>query len=281
MALPNFLGIGAARSGTTWLSDQLRNHPNIFLPDIKSVHYFDKYYSLGIDWYEEYFPTDNLSKTYKAIGEFTPYYLYDSDCPKRIHDSFPHCNLITILRNPIDRAYSDYGLAVRRGIRISFEDYIMTEEFVLGKGFYGEQIQRYLEYFSKSNILVLIYEKVFENPLIALNSIGKFLSVDPDLFSLNSMGKKVNQSFQPRYPVIVSLAWEFRTFLEKPGFEWLIAPIKKLHLSRFITNIGSKELIPSLSLNERKDLLSIYEPDIKYLERLMDIDLSIWRNITV
>jgi hypothetical protein len=81
MDLPNFLGLGAQRAGSSWLYKLLQTHPDIYLPErCKEVHYFDRYYYRGIKWYKNFFHTHN---SYKYTGEITPIYLYNTSVPEK------------------------------------------------------------------------------------------------------------------------------------------------------------------------------------------------------
>ena len=101
--LPNFLCIGAQRAGTTWLYDLLASHPEVYVPSRrKEVHYFDWYYDRGLSWYTRFFPPQGEVARYRAVGEVTPDYLYDSTCPKHISETLPSVKLIAILCNPVD-----------------------------------------------------------------------------------------------------------------------------------------------------------------------------------
>ena len=124
MSLPNFMCIGASKSGTTSLYDILKQHSDIFLPSFKEPHFFDipLVYQNGIEWYKKtYFQS---VKNEKCIGDFTPTYLFDEHAPERIlNDLGVNMKFIIILRNPVDRAYSHY-LHSKRDLHehLSFED---------------------------------------------------------------------------------------------------------------------------------------------------------------
>src|SRR4051794_13012479 len=109
MSLPNFLVVGAQRSGTTIFHQILLTHSEIYVPSRrKEIHFFDRYFDRGLNWYKSYFPPENAAARYSAIGEVTPDYLAIPEVPARIHATLPNCRLIFILRNPIERAYSWY-----------------------------------------------------------------------------------------------------------------------------------------------------------------------------
>ena len=108
MSLPNFMCLGAAKSGTTTLYDILRQHPDLYIPSFKEPHFFDipENYKNGIKWYEKtYFKNANQ----KIVADFTPSYFFDEEAPKRIFESLGgELKFVVILRNPLDRAYSHY-----------------------------------------------------------------------------------------------------------------------------------------------------------------------------
>jgi len=180
MSLPNFMCIGAAKSGTTTLYDILKKHPEIFIPAFKEPHFFDipENYNNGIEWYEKnYFR--NINK--KIIADFTPSYFFEKQAPERIfNDLGKDIKFVILLRHPVDRAYSHYLHSVRdKNEDIGFEEAIRKEDnridkFIKNKdylsylrnsyyhqGLYGEMIERYLQYFSLDNFLFIHFENEF------------------------------------------------------------------------------------------------------------------------
>ncbi|MGD8869483.1 MAG: sulfotransferase, partial [Gemmatimonadales bacterium] len=139
MTLPNFLGIGAPRAGTTWLNTLLASHPDVFTPTVRDeINFFDYYYERGVEWYETLFPEPESAVRYRAIGEITPQYLECEECPERIFTLLPDSKLIVMLRHPVARAYSQYGLYVqRRNYKGSFEDFVAAKPRSLERGFYS------------------------------------------------------------------------------------------------------------------------------------------------
>jgi len=193
MTLPNFLGIGAQRAGTTWLHAQLRSHPAIYLPTRrKELHFFDRYYDRGAAWYKSCFPPSMEDSPYRWFGEITPMYLFDPRVPARIKEHLPRCLFVVILRNPSDRAYSQYGHHVQNmGENRSFEDFLEQEEEVFARGLYCRQLKRYLALFPVDNFLVLIFEEVMKDPAEALSRIADFLDLDVEGFDQRLLGNKM------------------------------------------------------------------------------------------
>ena len=102
--LPDFLIIGAQKCGTSSMFAYLNQHPQMKLPDVKEIHFFDLNYSNGLDWYTSHFPPASLSHR-MVTGEASPYYLFHPHVPERVRLHCPDVKLVVMLRNPVDRAY--------------------------------------------------------------------------------------------------------------------------------------------------------------------------------
>jgi len=135
--LPDFLIIGAAKSGTTTLHGWLSEHPFVMPAAEKEIHFFDYEYDRGVDWYRSHFPTkaaaDAFAKEHGRpflTGEASPSYISHQWAPARVAKTLPHVRLIVILRNPVDRAYSQFQMSRREGEEPfeSFADALAAEE---------------------------------------------------------------------------------------------------------------------------------------------------------
>ena len=203
--LPSFIIVGAVRCGTTSLYYNICEHSCILPASYDEIGYFDSNYELGINWYKSMFPTkfkkENIkSKTGICItGEDTPFYFWDKKAIQRIKKDIPKVKLIILLRNPVDRAYSNYHLGVRLGSEsLTFEESIKKEIKLLeknkdidsdnidkflrprsyiAKGLYYHQIKDWFKEFSKEQILVLSTENLAKNPKQTLNKIFDFLGL--------------------------------------------------------------------------------------------------------
>ena len=131
--LPDFVVIGSTKSGTTSLHYYLIQHPNIISE--RNVHFFEYMQTNSIEWYRAHFPTKaykNFKKIIRKekliVGEQTATYIFHPLIPKRVHATIPNAKLIVVLRNPVDRAFSNYQHQVREGIeKRTFEDAIKSE----------------------------------------------------------------------------------------------------------------------------------------------------------
>ena len=191
----SFLICGAQKSGTTALAAYLRQHPGVFLPKAKELHFFD-------DETQDWPKPDLLSlhKHFKAAnadqlwGEATPISLYWDPAPERIWRYNPTMRLIVILRNPIERAYSHWSMEHQRGNdHLSFTLALEQEETrcrkalplqhrvfsYVDRGFYSAQLRRLWRFFGKEQVLVLKQEELRRNPQTCLERIWQHLRIDP------------------------------------------------------------------------------------------------------
>lgn len=192
----DFIIVGAQRSGTTSLSLNISKHPDIFInnnkdPKISEVHFFDINWKKGVSWYKKELKF-NKNKN-KVIGEKTPNLAYLSQTHSYMQSINPFLKLIFIIRNPVERAYSNWKLNIKNGSEkmpftkaISYElKYLKNQnktfhtsfKHYISKGFYYEQLKNLLKWFPKDNILVLISEKVKLNMNKEYNKVFNFLNL--------------------------------------------------------------------------------------------------------
>lgn len=189
MKFPEFICVGAQKSGTTTLHVLLDRHPKVFLPANKEVHYFDLNYHKGSEWYSNHFA---LAKTSQICGEITPLYLFHQHAAGRIRSLMPKIKIIILLRNPVNRTISHIFHAQKRGYEpFDIEKSIDAEEERLASGNilsmqrhsyvsrsrYMNQLLRYEEHFKSNQLLILKSEDLFEKPDQAWIKIMQFLNL--------------------------------------------------------------------------------------------------------
>jgi len=274
MTLPTFLGIGVPRAGTTWLHELLSGHPDIYLPTKrKEVRFFDRHHELGLAWYEGFFCPPEEAWKYKAIGEISPQYLYCEECPGRISAVLPTAKLLVMLRHPVDRAYSNYGFVVqRRNYTESFEEFLATRPNAVAMGFYSRHLSRYLRHFDASQILPVVFEHAVAKGDETRRVLGDFLGVSADGFPA-SLGK-VNASTVPKHGWAASVAVRTGRKLRRKHLESVVDLGARLGGRRLLAKGNA---LPRLDPQVKKDVSRLYEGEFEELERLMHIDLSVWR----
>jgi hypothetical protein len=185
-AMPDFLIIGAKKCGTTFLYDLMSRHPYVELAAKKELHYFDIFFEEeGIDWYRRSFPGPRWKYGRRIItGEATPY-LDNSRVPRRMAKVLPQARLIALLRDPVQRAYSDYQQVRRKGREpLAFEEAIEAEKRqkkvrrgYLARGVYVDHLLRWSRFFAEEQMLVLKSEDFFEHTQETLERVLEFLDL--------------------------------------------------------------------------------------------------------
>lgn len=206
--LPTFLIIGAQRSGTTSLFYYLSRHRDIHGPvREKGVHYFDTAYGRSERWYRSHFPRrralERAGRPY-AVGEASPYYLFHPEIPARVAALMPDVRVIAILRDPVERTISHHQHEVARGHEhlplaeaLAAEDQRLAGEVeklaadpthvsdahmhhsYVGRSLYADQIERWLDHVSRSQLLLLRTEDLQRRPDETLRRATDHLGVDP------------------------------------------------------------------------------------------------------
>lgn len=210
-ALPDFIVIGAQKSGTTALYDYLSQHPACVPALKKETHFFDVHHARGLGWYRAYFPlkrdmqrVSDAHGTRAITGEATPYYLFHPHVRQRIHAVLPGVKLIVLLRNPVDRAYSHYQHQVQRGREpLAFEQAIDEEinrtardraamqsdphanpsrvrhYSYLARGVYADQLAQWLGYFPRERLFVASTEDLRADTAGVFGRVLEFLGLPP------------------------------------------------------------------------------------------------------
>ena len=198
--LPDFLVIGSKRCGTTSLYEYLGQHPCIKKSSHDHIGFFDDNFHLGMGFYKSFFPTifEKMFFEFKngklLTNDVTSSYIQNSQTATKIFQTLPNTKIIAILRNPIDRAYSEYNLDLRANPDIqSFETIIQNEidnmgnknddeviknKHYLKKGIYFDQLKPWFKLFPKKNILILSTEKFGKDTNNIFNIIFEFLNLE-------------------------------------------------------------------------------------------------------
>ena len=219
--LPNFIIIGTVRSGSTSLYYNICEHPSVLSAAYDEIGFFDSNFHLGTNWYRSMFPTQqDMNKIKKQTnfamtGEDTPFYFWKTEAAESIFKLIPDSKLISIFRNPFDRAYSNYHLGLRKNTEeLSFDDAINEEmnfmknhsfrecvdrrRSYLSKGLYANQLKIWKDVFSSNKIHVVSTEEMQQNPQETLLQIFRFLEI-PD-YSIKNPQKQKSAKYEKMNP---------------------------------------------------------------------------------
>jgi len=293
MRMPNFLIVGAAKSGTTSLYRYLRQHPDIFMPEWKELSLFigDSFGPLHRAkkpyYYQKAF---SKAQNQTAVGEASTAYLFDEAAPRIIKEQLGTIRIIIILRDPVTMSYSLYNHQLRKeGETIEdFEEALAKEEgrrkdpefkkkcygwhanyYYHQRASYYQQVKRYMDTFGKENLLVILFEELAGETLSVVKKTFQFLGVDdafvPDIKVHNPAGNILN----------IPMFWkDTGLFLKTFQFVFSRNLFKKVpHLLR---NIGRKPPQPINEIAAKKLRKRFYE-DICHLEGLIGKDLGAWK----
>jgi hypothetical protein len=265
----DFLIIGAAKCATTWLQVQLQAHPSIYMPD-PELHYFSREYQRDQQWYlDQFLPSQDT----KLIGEKSNTYLSDPKAAKRIHDVLPDIQLVAQLRNPIDRAYSDYCMLYRRGdVGSNINDYLdpttAKADRCIADGNYAEQIQPFIDLYGKERLLVLDFENVKKDPSRQVKALLEHLNINAatsEITPTHKVKDKTNTRIPPH--LRKQLRWL------KP----LVKPIRNTKAFGYAWNtLAKKPDYPPFKPELRNALADYYAPSISHLEDMTGLSLKHW-----
>ena len=299
MTHPNFFLVGAPKAGTTSLYHYLRQHPQIYMSPIKEPHYLadeirlanftDELQALQRDvqvpagpvsaW-PDYLKLFEGAGTQTAIGEASVCYLWSETAPRNMAARFPHAKILMMLRNPADRAYSQYLHMLRFAKRsISFSEYmdaaLTATTTKIGElypflefGFYCRQIERYLAFFPRQVLGIYVYEDYQRNPLVVLQEMFRFLGTDPAFepdLSKRHMLPRVARS--PATARLVRWAGGRRIA------QRLASPALRSSIQRILYR-PRRHL--TLEPADRSRLVDLYRDDIRGLSALLGRDLDAW-----
>ncbi len=297
MIMPNFLIVGAAKAGTTALYTYLKQHPQVYTTPQKETSFFAfegepiDFQGPGDNEVAEY-PITDLA-TYQqqfqgvngeqAIGEACPVYLYHPQAARRIHHYLPNVRLIAILRNPIDRAYTNYLHLIREGreTETDFMSALQAEPqrikdnwmwfwYYTKVGYYAEQLQRYYQLFDRSQIQVYLYEDLQRDASGLLQNIFRFLEVD-DRF-VPDFTIRPNKSGIPKNKLLHQLLTTPNPL--KAAVKPLIPPVMRQKIQH--QNLAK----PTISLKVRQELTKLFRDDILTCQDLIERDLSAWLEVS-
>lgn len=293
--MPNFLIIGAPKSGTTALYSYIKQHPQVFMSPVKEPQFFafegeelnfqgpKVQINSSITDLESYQALFQGVKDEKAIGEASALYLGIPKAPERIDHYLPDVKMIAILRHPVDRAYASFMHLIRDGREplTNFADALEAEEKRIAEnwgflwrykqlGFYSAQLERYFKRFPREQMRVYLYDDFCERPLEIIQDIFQFLDIDRNF--IPDLSVKPNVSGRPRFKFI-------QNFIRKPNpIKNVIKPLlpqqRKEYLTSQLANWNLNK--PKLSLEFKAELTEQFQEDITHLQHLINRDLSHW-----
>lgn len=247
--LPSFLIIGAQKAGTSSLFYYVAKHSRVVASEIKEVQFFTRRYHWGVRAYRAFFPRleKGLLNEPFQVGEATPYYLFSQEVPGRVRDLLPSVKLVTLLREPVARAYSHYKHCVRRGMESRpFEEAFQEDirkfnregsidkqpdesEFeyrhhsYVRRGLYLTQLQRWWACFGREQLMIARAEDFFADPGAVTSSVVEFLGLPRESIETGTAHNQFSYTKRPKdeFPELVRFYREANEKLDAAtGIRW-------------------------------------------------------------
>ncbi|NUQ81785.1 MAG: sulfotransferase [Bacteroidetes bacterium] len=288
---PNFLLIGANKGGTTSIYNYLKSHPDIFVSPAKEPSFFIfegkeipfipgtrklAPYATTLEDYEKLFETVDGEK---AVGECSTGYLTNLKVIPRIKELLPDVRIVAVLRNPIERAYSNYRDYVARGIENRTFSKAIREEMesirsgssyghrpYLQYGMYAEGLAGYLSAFGKDRVHVIFFEDLNKDPLGTMRSVYRFLEVDDSHVPNVEERRNVSDKSDKIHLLKRQKAITWLKNIVPGSFRSILKPMLQ-------SMIKGDQLTPAI----RRELRDFFVGDIRKLESLVQRDLSAWK----
>lgn len=284
---PEYYVVGTAKAGTTSLFKYFLEHPQVFVPPNKETYFFSEFFyeDAKIKTLKEYQDIFNSAPTGNICVEISTSYLYSQNAANEIKEYNPDSKIIIILRNPVDRSFSNYMYKLKTGKEdcLRFEDAISKEKeridnglpygfHYTGMGFYFNQVKRYIDTFGNENVLILLFEELKTDPALFYQRISDFMGIK-NLNCFDS-GKRFNKSGEFRSKALMWLL--NKDNMIKKVVKSIVPEDKRRHVSGFLKdlNINNKKVI--IRPETRRLLTELFRDDIVKLELLINNDLSAW-----
>jgi Sulfotransferase domain len=274
MKLPDVIGVGPPRTGSTWLYNALRD--SVDMPyGVKETQFFSTFYDRGLDWYARHFRRATGSR---VIAEISPPYFFHPQTPERIKAHIPNCKIVATMRNPVDRIYSAYKLMRHYGwVRRGTLDEVLNARPNLGGGNrYAAHLETWFGTFGRENVLVTMYDELRDQPQTYLNRVCDFISVPRIALSPRpDLNGEVNAFARaPKSRRLARNASKLMYWLKGRQAYGAINLLERCGVWDFCGGRG--EPYPRLTPEQEERLRERYRPEVEALEELLGVDLSAW-----
>ena len=291
MSRVKFILIGAMKSGTTTLADQLRCHPEIYIPRFKEPGFFSRNdrYGMGVEWYESLFADAGADQICGEASTCYSRWPVFSEVPERIHTYSPEMRFIYLVRDPADRAYSHYrhGMLKNEFHFTSFQNAMDNNHEILCASMYMAQIKQYLDYFPRDQFFFLRFEDLNNDNVI--RDLFRFLSLDDVDHKItrniasNTAGHNLVRNKMIRnlrkIKKASGLGKVLDIFLSEKSKYYLLSKIADVSTNSILGKkmIQSEvESIKSLTEEERQEIYKRCSQDTKEFQAFSKLDLSHW-----
>ena len=271
---PNFLFIGPDKAGSSWLYGALRTHPQVCLSQVKELFFFDQFYDQGWRWYLKYF--EHAGEEHRMVGEICHDYLFSRLACQRIARDLPAVKLMVCLREPAQRAFSEYLYMTKLGLlSCDFDTSLQKEKGLIEHGCYARHLANYLKYFSREQIYVAIFDDLVADQQRFFDRLCDFLGLPHSALPPALKGTILPAS-KPRLPYLARIGRRIAWSARRLGLPEVVARIKGCApLNRILYQPYRSGEKPEISPATRESLRRVFFPELRHLDALLGTNLCV------
>lgn len=275
-----FIAIGVQKAATSWLHDMLHDHPEIATSNLKELDFFTNYYNRGYDWYEAQFAD---GQAFRLRGECSPSYFFSLDAPDRVKLYNSDMRIVCILRDPVERAFSNHLHEIRKGHipeTVSFEDALSRNPTYFLQGQYADHISRWISAFGRERILVLLAEEIALDPVRLFNEVCAHIGVESD-FIPEGIAERRHESVSAHRPGLQKVLRGFGDSARAVGLAGAVANVKAAPGVRRLLAMNRRDLrkeIPPMRPETARMLATMFASDARFVAELLGRTELPWRS---
>jgi hypothetical protein len=278
--IPAFFGLGAQKCASTWIYDIMKDHPRVFVPEVKELDFFSCHYDNGYPWYERHF---RLAAEGAVAGEVSPSYFHHPAAPARLFAYNPAARLIVSLRDPVERAMSQHRHLIRLGYHegpdLSFEAALPSNPSYIEQGCYATHLGNWLKVFPRAQMLIVLMDDIHADAEGVARSLYRFLGLDEGHRSA-ALGKRSNPSYVIRSRLLDLAVIRARQLAAKAGLKPLWTALAQSGVGRRYRQVNrpdSRMAVPPLRPETERALRARFAPEVAALEEILGRSLPQWR----
>ena len=271
VTIPNFLYIGTSKAGSTWLFNALALHPDVYLASNKGLYFFDQHRDRGMDWYLAQFAGADGKH---AIGEISHSYLSSPEAAPRIAELNPAMRLLVCLREPVDRAFSDYlDLVKNNQFSGTFDEAIDAYPRLLDRGRYATHLKRYLYLFPAEQLHIGLFDDLKADPQAYADEVWDFLGVEPLELPPAALKSRMPAG-KPRNTVVAGAAKSASQLVKRMGLRRLRSRVKRSVTLRSALYRPYKDDRPTLDPARAAELRQQFAGEVAALDAMLPTPVS-------
>ena len=277
---PTFIGLGAQKCASSWLHAIFADHPQAYVSTPKELDFFSSHFERGYQWYERHF--DSATREHLAIGEISPSYLPDWDAPARAHEYNPDFRIVVALRDPVERAYSNFLHDVRLGYYQSatpvFENALAINPMYVEQSRYARHLRRWMEFFPRERFLIVLQEEIHQEPYELARQVYEFLGVNCEHES-TALNRRANESYLPKSRKREQIVRTLGRNVRKYGFGWLDRAARRSGIIAAMhrhDRLDIRSVVPPMREDTRRQLNATLAVDVGALLQLLGRETLPW-----